>query len=576
MMKKWMALFFSFVFCLALISCEQGKQRSQKKFKPKGVSKLLPANSIFMFKLNSLEKAYQYLSVTDDSVFGEKLDKIEKAKKDLGFNPLNINELKNQGIAVDKEIGFAITDLKFKKNFDQDPDISMLFFLPVTDGPKALAVMSKLIKKEDSSTKISKEANITIIENENDKIKIYLAEKDQYLFLAFDSKKDAKPLIENILAEKSQLIDSKYYQDVASRIDSTKELFCYGNINRFYEENPEAFKNFFNESYKEFGAPDMSKFAETLKDYEGLGLNVDLGASDLISKMVMNIKPSSQVLDLVKNVKFNKNTVLGLEDNMALLLSFGINIKEYYNMIIKMIGKEESKKIKTGIQDIKTEYGIDIVKDVIDNLDGNLNLAFYDGAKISANNTNTVCTVNVKNEAKAYEAIEKVIAKLPAPQKQTIKKEKINGTKSYLAIIDPKQPNNQLYLGVKNNNLIFTTGKSMYEKALNANAAKSFLTRLEDKNLVNTLKDDTNIVYLEFNEIYQVVKSFLGYILGPKGSDPKNQSSIGQFNYLLASSYIDNNSLMGDIIVKTKFKKPFLIAVKELIESYDDEKAPKK
>ena len=240
-----------------------------------------------------------------------------------------------------------------------------------------------------------------------------------------------------------------------------------------------------------------------------------------------------------------------------------------YNMIVNMLSGDEGKQVQTGISTINTMLGIDLEKDIIDNLDSNINFAVYDGAGINVTNWNIIFTINVKDTAKAYDAFDKIISNLPPQQKGKVTKEKVEGVDSYKINLGGM---NDMFIGVKNKNLIITVGKFMYEKALKADVSSGLLSKLEDKNLANTLKADTNVFYLEVNEIFKAVKNFEMFIMNfspdKKGIDEKTASTVQMFNYFIASSYLDGNSIMGDLVVKTKFQKPFLIGVKELVDKH--------
>ncbi len=72
------------LYCLTIIGCEHKEAKSEAKVKPtteklqkkdkiKKSAQIIPDNAMLLYKLKSLETLYHYLSVTDNTVFGEQL-----------------------------------------------------------------------------------------------------------------------------------------------------------------------------------------------------------------------------------------------------------------------------------------------------------------------------------------------------------------------------------------------------------------------------------------------------------------------------------------------------------------------
>jgi hypothetical protein len=67
-----------------------------------------------------------------------------------------------------------------------------------------------------------------------------------------------------------------------------------------------------------------------------------------------------------------------------------------------------------------------------------------------------------------------------------------------------------------------------------------------------------------------VVKNFQMFIPGGgKGLDQKTQDAVGKFEYVLASSKLDGNSILGDFTIKTKFTEPFFLEIEKLSKSFE-------
>ncbi|HEO64378.1 MAG TPA: DUF3352 domain-containing protein, partial [Spirochaetes bacterium] len=492
-MKKAIVLVFT-LSCLLAGSCSEG----QKTYKAGGIAKLLPENTILMLKASSVKRFYQSLSVTSDSFFGEPITWADDVKTMLGFNPYDIKDLQSQGLDITKEIGVLLSELEFKEN--DEPVFTVLFFIPVTDGKKLITTIKGLLKKNAPGVKVTNDGGVTIFDGGGQNKQLYIAEKDSYLFFAFSSKGNGKSLIQSVLSGKSSLTESKSYKDVAQHTDSSQDFFVFADMNKITKGNLDLIKKSFSDLNRYSPGLDMSKFLDYLKDYEGLGLSVDLKSPDLMTHLTLNLKPSSETLKLYKDITYNKKTVLGINDPAALFISVGFNVSEYYKILVKTLGS--AIPIQTGVKTVNKKYDLDVENDIIENIAGNFNLCTYDGSSISKFNHNTVFTVSIKDESKMKEVINKIRKKLPPTYQQMFTEEKVGSVEAYkLNVVF------QIYMGMKNGNLIIASGKPMFEKAINGNPSKGFLTRLKDKSLAKTLGGKSeSIVYINVDEVYKAVK----------------------------------------------------------------------
>jgi hypothetical protein len=110
----------------------------------------------------------------------------------------------------------------------------------------------------------------------------------------------------------------------------------------------------------------------------------------------------------------------------------------------------------------------------------------------------------------------------------------------------------------------------MFEKALQGDVSSGFTTKIEEKELAETLKGDGNILYINVDETMKAVKNFEMFLpfAGEQGIDPKIQDAVSKFEYILASNKLDGNMVLGDFIIKTKFTEPFFIEVAKLSKSF--------
>lgn len=527
------------------------------------VLEILPGNTEFMLKLGSVETVYKHLSVTENSFFGKPVDDIEKIKNKLGFNPLIISELEANGVDTKKEIGFLINGFKWKEKSPAAPseakweqtDATNLFFIPVTNGLKVAEKLKILIKNEIPTVKFSQEGPFTVFSKENEGMRGYIFEKGAYLFIGMNPKADAKPLMTSVMSGKISLSDTKSYQDMAAKANDQEEFFVYANIKKIAENNQAAIQNISDEGHASY----VSRNFKHLKDCESAGVSIDLESNDFAAKSVFNMVPGSTALNMVKDIKFDKSVVLGVKENPALLLSFSINVPEYYKMISETLTQADMKKFKENLEKIRTDFGVDIEKDVVKNLAGNFNLGIYDSASINMFNYNALSTLAIKDGAKMKAVIDTAVSKL-SPEKQAVVSKTILGNdEAYIVTMFGGMT--QLYAGVKENNLILSVGKLMFEKAADGNMASGFISAIKDKPLADKLKGDTNLFYINIGEILKAAKNFPFLT---QHSSEKTWEAIRQFEYVLSTGKIKGNSVYSNFLVKTKFSESFFKGVQKV------------
>ncbi|GMT48999.1 MAG: hypothetical protein IEMM0008_0538 [bacterium] len=421
-----------------------------------------------------------------------------------------------------------------------------------------MTTIKGLVKKNAPGTKVTNDAGITIFDGGGKNQQLYAVEKDAYLFFAMSSKGNGKSLIQSVLSGKSSLTDSKSFKDIAEHIDSSQDFFAFADMKKITSSNMDLIKKSLSDLSLMFLDVDMTRFLGYLKDYEGIGLNIDLKSSDFLADLVVNINPSSGLLKLDKNITYNKKTVLGISEPAALFISTGINVSESYKMLV-------TKPVQDEVESISKEYGINVEKDIIENIAGDFNLCSYDGSSLSKRNYNTIFTISVKDEGKVKEVISKIRKKLPPMYASFITEEKVGSVNAYHinAFVV------QIYMGLKDGNLIITSSKPMFEKAIKGDPSKGFLTKLDDKNLVKSLSGKSeSIFYINVDEVFKALKNFgmLAEFGGSQGE--KVNDMVKQFKYLLISSKTIENSATSHFVIKTKFNKSFLEGIKDIKDSF--------
>lgn len=559
-MKKFVA----FVMVLALVllvGCPKKEKEIEK------IAEILPENTEVLVKFSSFEAIHKNSAMTDTSVLGQPIEGLEDIKEALGFNPFNLEELKAHGFNPAKEFGFLVTDIVVEES-GAEPNFTGLVFLPVTDEKKAVKTIKTAIQKESPDVKITEEEDITVFEKAGDDVKLCMAGKGKYLFIGANPKADAKPFIQSILSGEAFLTQGKNYQDVVTKMSPEEEVFVYANVGKILEKNLENIKNLSKQSAGP-GAPDMSATLDSLSGYQGAGLSLDLESPNFVLKSVANIAAESRLLKLLEGVQMNKNAVLGLPENPVLLVSAALNASEYYKLFVEALPEEEANNVKMQLEGMKSMTGIDIENDVINNIAGNLNLGMYDGGSITMGSFNTLITLTVKDEAVMKGVLEKVIAMLPPPQQEMVSQQTVGDTEAYV-VMAPMLPV-QIYVGIKDNTLIVAAGKPMFEKALKGDVSSGFTAQIEEKELVEKLKSDGSVLYINADETMKAAKNFemfLSGFTGGEGIDPKIQDAVSKFEYILASNKLDGTTVSGELIIKTKFTEPFFIEVEKLSKSF--------
>ena len=568
-MLKKVIIFIMLMVMILSISCSKEKDSAKAKLgevskavvSDKGIVKILPESTEFLAKFSSATEMFKYFSITESSIFGENIDNLDDVKKDIGFNPFNLSELKANGFSIDKEFGFTFDDFKIKKNGsisddsyvdEEDVEFNGALFVPVNDGEKVISLIKKIVKENSKNQEVSFNKVGDFYEFKSEDFTSYIVEKDGYLILTGNPKDgtDTREYLTKLVSNQyGSLSESSTFSAVATKVGSGEEIFFYLNTSKVLEKNIDEIKKFaddMNGSYSA-GMPNIKANYDYIKSFLGAGMSIDLENNDFTVKSVLNVEQGSELLKLAQNVKYNKGISLGIDEDPVLLTSFSVNPEEYFKLIINSLGNNETEQIDAAIEMVKSNYGIDIKKDIIEQLEGNLNLGLYDASSINFMNYNFLATLSIKDEAKFKETLDEI----------------------YLAGLV------QLYIGVNDNNVIISVGKPMFKKALKADTSNGFVKDIDDEYLKSVLKSDTNVFYLNISETYKVFNTFSGMLGGFLGAeDPssaeKTKKDIkdvtSKFEYILGSSYVNKAALHSDFVIKTNFKKPFMIGVKELVD----------
>ncbi|MBF0376944.1 MAG: hypothetical protein HQK72_05630 [Desulfamplus sp.] len=434
----------------------------------------------------------------------------------------------------------------------------------------------------DSQTKSSEDEEPgSVDESEILKIQTYMVSKNGYLFIGANPQTDARKFFETFGKDGKHLIDTPEFTNVAKKANPSNDLFLYANLGRIFNSNPDLVKYLSNdiqkisdsgENNKDIGTKDSNAKSNTtqianfnyLKDYQGFGITADFKSSDLKADFILNVVEKSPLLNMFKGVTPKRDLILGLKDNPLLLIGVVENIQAYWKMIKETLDKISLDAMEKEFATVKTDYGIDVEKDIIENIGNNLTLGTYDGMSINMTNINTLASIEFKDPVKMKTVIDKLIAKLPPDNQSMVNRVDINGSQIYMIIAGPFQ----LYAGFIGNNLVVTLGKPMFEKAMSAEIENGFIKNFKETKLTTSLKQDVSIFFLDFKESIYAVKNFVPMFAAEDPEIgiimmPEFQKIVEPFKYISAFSRIDGNAIVGEFLFKTDFNKPFFQGVKE-------------
>jgi len=648
---KWFirsVFFFCFSFFQIVLSPTLTNAVSSPTPEP-AITKILPGSTDAFFQCPSLENMYDYLSVTPDNFWGYPIKKLKDIQSKLGFNPFDLNELRNNGFDVRRPFGVAASNFEMVEGADE-PHLNLLLFLPAKDEKKAMAWIKQSIEKKsatvqfqkvgeawkwhsndalqvngadnlddsDTSTgnqpKITTQTDQTAVQTNQDKsntslngskdsadsldenAKIdktntitsetvtpsypnYMAAGNGYILMGTNPSEDAGIFFEKMVQRLNgnsspntpTLADDPKFIKVVKKLDASKDVLFYANIERIIKENPES-ANFFSLFLPGQAGMDAQGYGpaalvslELLKDYKALGFSTDLKKSDFIVDYYIDLVEGSKLFNMFKGVDVKREIALGLKENPVMLWGFTQDLQQYWQMLRDTLDKKTLAEITEQFNQIETDYDVDMEADLINNLGNNFNAGIYDGMSINMSNINSLLSLEFKDPSKMIAVIETLIKKIPEEKQVMVNRLKIGDNPVYMVHVGPFQ----IYAGFKGKKLLITLGKPMLEKALAADPATGFMTTFKNKSLKNTLSHNHSIAYLDIMELYYVLKNFMPMFMGSNpdfamAMTPEFQKLVDLFDYIAVTFTAQADGFMGNLVIKTQFDKPFLKGAKEV------------
>ncbi|MBF0469630.1 MAG: hypothetical protein HQK61_12220, partial [Desulfamplus sp.] len=413
--------------------------------------------------------------------------------------------------------------------------------------------------------------------DETNLVASYMISKNGYLFLGTNPVSDSRQFFESLGKDGKKLHATPVFTSVADKVNPSREFFLYVNLGRIFKANPHAMQYLKpaiageaeNENGQKSNSSDYPGL-NYLKDYEGAGVSADLKSPDLKADFVFNVIENSPAFNLFKGVVPKRDIILGLKEKPLLLAGVVENFQVYWKMFQETLDKETLNTVIKNFSSIKTDYDIDVEKDLIDNLGNNISVGIYDAISINMANINTLAALEFKDPVKAKGVIEKIIAKLPPEQQSMINRLQLNGKEVYMIPAGPVQ----VYAGLVGNDFVITLGKPMFEKAMTADSASSFMSGFKDKELQKSLRQDISVFFFDVGEALYAVKNFVPLLAyaNPESQimmTPQFKKIMEPFDYMSGASRIDGNAMVGEFLFKSRFNKPFFQGIKDVTEQIE-------
>jgi len=528
--------------------------------------KYAPENSVALLRFSSVEKLFATFNVKPESVMGEPVnDDRSEITEVLGFDPMNIAEYDKKGFDTKREFGLVVSGFKADSADAENSQINLGFLLPVKDKNSAYKYIKETLEKNNENGLVITDNNgmLSITKPEEQNFLMTIKPDDNYMVFSFSL--NSKETAEIYFNAPKHLADSPNYKEIAGSLNLTSDIAFYTDLRRFFNDNALALNNLTSENplfqQSELGSVEFLKF------YRGFGTAADLSKSDLVINAVSFIDAENPFNKLIGNIKTDKSVILDFEKKPAVLLAIMINAAEYLNFYLETVPADVRNEFESSIAETNQALGIDIRKDLIDQLAGSINLGIYDGAGVNMMQYNTVLNFNIRDRQSFIAMIEKTKATTGITQIDQSQYEQlfqiqpagdINVYSIFMGIA-------AAYIVIEKDNVSLITTKDMVSDLLNKSNPRSI--DKADKAIAEKLKNDQNYLFIDFAESYLAGKNlyqmYLGFSGGENVLDAKADNFASNFDYLYAGGDYKGEKATAEFIVKTKFKKPFFVALQE-------------
>jgi hypothetical protein len=567
-MKK-VALILTAIMFLLMSSCSKGTETVS------GGSSLIaqkyaPENSVLMLSFSSLDKLYSTLSVTPDSFMGEpnpKSDRQEIIDK-LGFDPADPAEFDRIGFDTKKEFGFVLSDLLIDGNELGKTSANFGFLVPVKKGADAYSfIKTKLNEIKDENTVIEENGNMLTIRT-NDQPEFFGSIKSDGDYLVFNFAFNSQITAAVFFGSAKHLADSPNYKEVGKEINLASDITFYFDSQIFAARNENSLRDLSLNPV--FGGNQAGQSFENIKFGRGSAFVTDLSSPDFNIKSVGFLSPGNPAAKIISSAKKDRSVILGIEKNPALIFSAVLNASEYMDFLMETFPPEAKMSFEEALNNYNAMLGVDIRKDFIDLMAGSINFGIYDGASINLMQYNTVLSFNIKDRAKMIATMDKIA---PMANMQKMSPEGISG------LLGDKKPTGNfdvysinmgmafIYVMADDENVSICTSKEISADIMDKKNT-SFAEKT-DKDLASKLKNDQIYLYIDFAETYAAAKTIYNFYTQMSGSpsvlDAKADAFVKNLIHFYAFGNLDGEKMTSELTLKTKFSKPFFIALQEEI-----------
>jgi|GEM_PF-1390225 len=531
--------------------------------------KYAPENSVAFLRFSSVEKLFATFSVKPESVMGEPVSEDRSEITDvLGFDPMNIAEYDKKGFDTKREFGLVISSFKADSADAENSQINIGFLLPVKDKNSAYKYIKETLEKNNEKGMVINDNNgmLSITKTDEQNFLVTIKPDDNYMVFSFSL--NSKETADIYFNAQKHLGDTPYYKEVSGSVNLSSDIAFYADLRRFFNDNALALNNM-TATNPMFQQNELSSVA-FLKFYRGFGITADLSKSDLVINAVSFVDTENPFNKLIGNIKTDKSVILDFEKNPAVLLAVMINAAEYLNFYLETVPADVKNDFESSIAETNQALGIDIRKDLIDQLAGSINLGIYDGAGVNMMQYNTVLNFNIRNRQSFIDMIEKTkattgITLIDQSQYEQLfqvqPSKDVNVYSVFMGIA-------AAYIVIEKDNVSLITTKDMVADLLNKSNPRSI--DKADKSIVDKLRNDQNYLFIDFAEAYLAGKNlyqmYLGFSGGENILDAKADNFAKNFDYLYAGGNYKGEKATAEFIVKTKFTKPFFVALQEEIE----------
>jgi len=602
-------IFSLFIMMLFLAGCDNIRKASETN-----IYKVAPSDTTVLLKIKSISSVYKNFGIKKNKYNRLSRD-LRKIKKKLKFNFDDISELERIGVNINGSCAFGMSKMNIVKR-NKDPRFILYFLIPSDQPSRVMKNMKDILTSSVSKKnlgefkKYKKMEYVTNPKRQNSEF-VFFAQSGKYLIAGFSNKKSLEEVY-TFISSKTTVYDTTGYKNLQNAIDFNEDIVFYTDIKNLLTKQimKTAFaptrryssrrKSPYMKRYYKRKEDEQKRMTKLVEDYLGMAFTMKLESKDLVFNGALSVKENSPILKIYKYSK-NVESVLNIEKNPIFLMISGFNVQSYMDYMRTLFNKKAVKNL----EDIyKSSFGLDLEKDLVNNLSGSVNLGFFDGKTFTKENFNAVLTIGVKDERKMQTVWNRIIDKFKMNlEKARIKREerkkresdlsdnnssrryryrrkksafssaaeslkvenvRVNGVDCYK--ISTKEF--EVYTAVHNKSLIIAQGKTIFKQALSGTVERSFTTKMT-KPLAKMIKTNDYIMYLNFNEISKAMLNFYSMARKPKDIRDLNQirKILSNFQYISSDSQVNGNIMSGSFILKTNYKENFIPATIKLFKS---------